>query len=213
MSMWCNSTTSLCEVRVGSMSFDCNGADCTAANGRARSVCAGGAPDSGLGPMDTGTVTPPPVTPPPPPPETLPRYEGLSLDCWLPPNSYCNPANNEGCAAGEACDVASDERGRAIVACFPPPAEQQLGEACNNESGPFCAGGLRCMVDRCMDTCCTDSECAVGERCAPLDASLGSLGVCSSAPVTPPPTCSPPGGFCAGNGDCCSNDCHFDHCH
>ncbi len=29
----------------------------------------------------------------------------------------------------------------------------------------------------------------------------------------PPPTCARPGASCRVNADCCSGDCHFDHCH
>lgn len=140
-----------------------------------------------------------------------PRYASLSISCWVPPNSFCNPADNSGCAADEACDVATDENGQPIVTCFPPPAEQGLGQPCSNDRGPFCAGGLRCMDGQCMDTCCENSECAAPLRCVPLDSRLGSLGVCSDAP--PMPACARPGAFCAQSSDCCSNDCHIGHCH
>jgi len=161
--------------------------------------------------IDTGSPRPDggPVSrdagPPPP------RFEGLPVSCWLPPNSVCNPANNDGCAADEACDVALDAEGRPIVTCFPPPATQELGETCNNEGGPFCVGGLRCMDGECMDTCCTDAECAApGERCIALEPDLGSLGVCDDAST---PSCQPPGAFCRSSSDCCSSDCHVGHCH
>lgn len=141
-----------------------------------------------------------------PPP---PRYVGLPVSCWFPPNSFCNPANNEGCDAGEACDLGSDN-GQPIVACFPPPADRGLGQACDNDTGPFCQGGLRCMGGECMDTCCTDDECPDTERCVPLDQTLGSLGVCQSGER---PVCEGPGGFCRDAPDCCSGVCHVGHCH
>ena len=155
----------------------------------------------------------PPPTPTPAPRLDAgppPRYAGLPASCWLPPNSFCNPANNEGCEPGEACDLAVEPSGRPIIACFPPPAEQALGDPCNNEAGPFCQGGLRCVDRRCMDTCCSDAECGDLERCVPLEPDLGTLGVCRDGAA---PACQPPGGFCRQASDCCSRDCHFDHCH
>ncbi len=173
--------------------------------------------DAGTPPdeMDAGaTDMARPDTGPPPPPVDMgppaPRFEGLPFECWLPRNSFCNPANNDGCAPDEACDIAVDEQGQPIVMCFPPPAEQQLGEVCDNSAGPFCAGGLRCMGGECRDTCCEHSECSGGERCVPLDPLLGTLGICADDAG---PTCAPPGGRCSRPSDCCSNVCHIDHCH
>lgn len=141
----------------------------------------------------------------------LPRFSRLPASCWLPPNTLCNPANNDGCEADEACDLALEPDGRPIIACFPPPVEQELGDRCNNERGPFCRGGLRCSDGMCMDTCCDDSECTLeGERCIPMNPDLGSLGVCREFT---PMACQPPGGPCGGATDCCSNDCHLGHCH
>ncbi|MEM9073161.1 MAG: hypothetical protein AAGE52_31945 [Myxococcota bacterium] len=179
--------------------------------------CASESSDGMDADMDAGTdamVSRPDTAPPPrmdagPP---LPRYPGLPIGCWIPRNSFCNPANNQGCAAGEACDVAGDAMGRPIIQCFPPPADQGLGEACNNDTGPFCEGGLRCMSGQCMDTCCDRSECAAGERCVPLDPGLGSLGVCAEDDGGGG-TCARPGAFCGTNADCCSNICHIGHCH
>ena len=172
----------------------------------------GGAPDAGT---DAGAVAPPmrdagpPTRPDNGPP--LPRFDGLPVSCWLPPGSTCNPANNDGCAADEACDLAVDPAGRPIITCFPPPATAALGTACNNQTGPFCQGGLRCMDRVCMDTCCTDRECTVeGERCVPLEPQLGTLGVCRTDDG---PDCALPGEPCSQASDCCSFDCHVDHCH
>jgi hypothetical protein len=145
-------------------------------------------------------------TPPP-----LPRFPGLPTSCWLPPGSDCNPATNEGCGADEACDIARDESDRIVVVCFPPPATEDVGARCDNSAGPHCRGGLRCMEGFCRDTCCDDRECtAPGERCVPLDPRAGTLGVCSAETG---PSCGGPGAFCRGAEDCCSRDCHFDHCH
>ncbi|MGF1465103.1 MAG: hypothetical protein ACFCGT_03130 [Sandaracinaceae bacterium] len=141
----------------------------------------------------------------------LPRFEGLPIDCWLPRNSFCNPANNDGCRDDEACDLTVDPDGQPLIMCFPPPATEALGDTCDNQRGPFCAGGLRCMERRCMDTCCADAECTVaGERCVPLDPRYGALGVCR---VDDAPDCGRPGDPCRQASDCCSRDCHIDHCH
>lgn len=141
-----------------------------------------------------------------------PRFSGLPLGCWVPRNSFCNPANNDGCEPDEACDLSEEPSGRPIIMCFPPPATEPLGAACNNSTGPFCQGGLRCMSGRCMDTCCSDAECtAPGERCvAMFEPHIGTLGVCDEDDGS---TCSPPGGPCRRPSDCCSNICHIDHCH
>ncbi|MEM1416655.1 MAG: hypothetical protein AAGH15_17215 [Myxococcota bacterium] len=162
-----------------------------------------GMPDAGMPSTDSGVVRPDAGEP-------LPRYEGLPFSCWILRNSFCNPANNAGCAADEACDIAIDEEGRPIVACFPPPADQQLGEACDNSAGPWCAGGLRCSGGVCMDACCEDSECPAPQRCVALDPSLGTFGVCAESSG---PMCFPPGSTCRQASDCCSNICHIDHCH
>lgn len=164
--------------------------------------------DAGMVPPprpDAGPIVRPDHGPP------LERFRGLPVSCWLPPGSECNPANNDGCAADEACDLAVDELNRPIVVCFPPPATELLGAFCNNRNGPFCAGGLRCMDGVCLDTCCTDSECTVdGERCVALEPDLGTLGVCR---VDDGPPCGGPGASCREAGDCCSRDCHIGHCH
>jgi hypothetical protein len=139
------------------------------------------------------------------------RFAGLSESCWRSPLSECNPANNDGCPAGRVCDLARNASGNTVVACVSVRATATLGAACSYDSGPYCVGGLRCSMGRCADTCCSDAECAAGQSCVPLDSRLGSLGVCRQG--GPPPPCAAPGGFCRTNSDCCSNDCHADHCH
>ncbi|MBL8682259.1 MAG: hypothetical protein JNK05_24035 [Myxococcales bacterium] len=139
------------------------------------------------------------------------RFAGLSERCWRSPLSECNPANNEGCPPGRVCDLARNASGNTVIACVDVRATATLGAACSYDSGPYCIGGLRCSMGRCADTCCSDAECAAGQSCVPLDSLLGSLGVCRQG--GPPPPCAPAGEFCRTNSDCCSNDCHDDHCH
>ncbi|MDC3958798.1 hypothetical protein [Polyangium jinanense] len=119
----------------------------------------------------------------------------------------CNPLTNAGCmGAGEACDF-GEKQGKPGFSCYPPPNEAKEGEACNNASGPFCAPTLHCY-GTCKKFCCASAECAQGETCEPFDAALGTLGFCRD-----PSACSPAGGPCQKPEDCCSMDCHVDHCH
>ncbi|MEM9071359.1 MAG: hypothetical protein AAGE52_22830 [Myxococcota bacterium] len=140
-----------------------------------------------------------------------PRFAGLSRSCWLHPNSFCNPATNEGCDEGEVCDVRFAMSGMtSTISCFATPATQRLGDLCDDERGLFCEGGLRCVYGECMDSCCEDAECDDGLHCAPLLPAVGSLGVCTDSSFL---ICAPPGGFCAQPSDCCSLECHVGHCH
>ena len=68
------------------------------------------------------------------------------------------------CAAGEACDV---EATQLTFVCFPGPNDAQLGGACNNTSGPYCAMGLTCVGPDAQSTvcerfCCIDGDCGGG---------------------------------------------------
>jgi len=140
------------------------------------------------------------------------QTRALPLACWLPPTSTCDPRSGSGCdtASGETCDVGKTPEGGLGVACIPGPNPQGAGQACDPVSGPFCSHGLHCMDGSCQAFCCDDSECGNGEWCKPIHSNHGNLGACSSSA---PPVCAGPGGFCQGNDDCCSGNCHFDHCH
>ena len=96
----------------------------------------------------------------------------------------CNPVTNQGCASGEACDLASQQGGGSMLKCFGPPNTQKLGQACSNgDNGPFCEGTMRCddEVDggggKCKKYCCAKSDCG-GGTCTPFEASAGTLGTC-----------------------------------
>lgn len=130
----------------------------------------------------------------------------LPASCFVGAAS-CNPLSNAPCGQGEACDLGVDGTGTPALSCFPPPNTQILGQACDPQSGPFCAGSMTCFNGTCAPYCCSNSDCR-GVPCTPFDASLGTLGACAEAPM-----CQPAGGPCAVAADCCSNDCHLDHCH
>lgn len=124
-------------------------------------------------------------------------YAGLAM---------CNPLTNAGCAnPGEACDYGT-KSGNVGFYCYPPPNEVPEGQPCTAH-GPYCAPTFHCF-GVCKKFCCADNECAQGESCVPFDAAQGTLGFCRD-----PNVCSPPGGPCQKAEDCCSMDCHDDHCH
>jgi len=119
-------------------------------------------------------------------------------------DASCDPLG-AGCdlEAGEACDFADG-----ALACFPAPNTQALGDPCGNDVG-FCEHGLHCFGGACVALCCDDTTCTVpGDVCDPFDPDLGTFGICREEGA-----CNPGGAFCSGNADCCSNDCHIDHCH
>jgi hypothetical protein len=127
----------------------------------------------------------------------------LPASCWGGLKS-CNPLTNEGCdgAEGWACDLSTSG-----FQCFEPPNTQKPGESCSNQSEPYCQGGNHCDGSTCAAFCCAKEDCPGEEVCEPLGQE-GPLGVCRK-----PGACKPPGGFCTKDADCCSNDCHGDHCH
>ena len=131
--------------------------------------------------------------------------------CWTGPRE-CDPRSGEPCAAGETCDIGNSD-GAPVLTCFPPPNTAQLGDACDLHGGPFCSAGLLCgPAAQCVPFCCSDDECSgPGESCEAVDEGLGTLGGCIDA--TTIPECTPPGGHCTQPSDCCSDDCHGNHCH
>lgn len=119
----------------------------------------------------------------------------------------CNPLTNAGCTgAGEACDYGT-KSGKTGFYCYPPPNDVAEGQPCNAGHGPYCAATLHCF-GVCKKFCCADTECAQGESCVAFDSMQGTLGFCRD-----PNACSPAGGPCKEASDCCSMDCHDDHCH
>ena len=136
---------------------------------------------------------------------------GLPETCWTGERE-CDPRSAEPCAAGETCDIGS-ANGMLVLTCFPPPNTAQRGDACDLHHGPFCSAGLVCgPTATCIPFCCADEECTTaGETCEPLAQAYGTLGGCIDPSTIP--ECSPPGGHCTQPSDCCSNDCHGNHCH
>lgn len=131
----------------------------------------------------------------------------LPAGCWIGEAS-CDPRTNAPCEAGEACDAGLDENGVLTVSCYPPPNTQALGAACDAAQGPYCEGGTTCVQGTCARLCCSAADCDGGLPCTAFDATKGTLGACVEEK-----TCAGPGGACVENADCCSNDCHFNHCH
>jgi hypothetical protein len=127
----------------------------------------------------------------------------LPPSCWGGLKS-CNPVTNEGCdgVEGWACDLSTEG-----PQCFDPPNKKKLGELCSNSQGPHCQGGLTCDGSRCAAFCCANEDCQGEEVCEPFG-DQGTLGVCRD-----PGACKPSGGSCSKAADCCSGDCHIDHCH
>jgi hypothetical protein len=102
----------------------------------------------------------------------------LDESCWSQPTS-CDPRDNAGCSSGASCDTASNSDGSVVIRCFDPPNTQSLGDYCDNDGGPYCAGGMHCFSNVCYRFCCDFYECNGGE-CVPLHSDYGNLGVCAS---------------------------------
>jgi hypothetical protein len=74
----------------------------------------------------------------------------------------CDPTDPNACGKGETCDI---DGSTGEFACFPPPNDAHLGDACDNSQGPFCSAGLACDQGTCKQYCCDDSICAAGTTC------------------------------------------------
>jgi hypothetical protein len=93
--------------------------------------------------------------------------------------AQCDPLTNAGCFGGLGCDTTFYTKPR--LACLTNDG-LQLGEACNQANGPYCAGTLTCTgaPGICTNFCCIDDECP-GGFCVAFDINLGTLGHCSNA--------------------------------
>ena len=131
--------------------------------------------------------------------------------CFVRGLAACDPVSNAGCTSGETCDLVEDEV-ELVLGCERMSEERpssSLGQSCSIASGTRCGAGLRCASGTCRSYCCSDTDCRVaGERCLALDVRLGTLGTCGT-----PPLCKRSGEACRLAADCCSKDCHFNHCH
>lgn len=132
----------------------------------------------------------------------------LEASCWQPAAQPCNAVSGAGCAEGSVCEYASTVTD-IVIACVAGGKSAALGAKCVDGESGACGVGLRCMRGSCAKVCCESSECRTGESCEPFEAPLGTLGAC----LRPDPTCMKGGGACTKSSDCCSRDCHEDHCH
>lgn len=115
-------------------STDCaTGESCTTFNSSWGTLgyCSG----SGWAP-DAGTVTDGGTT-------TLPA------GCFTASEPLCNPLTNEGCAAGDACDLGGDEDPEFVpyVDCLAGDNTMGPGETCDAVGGPFCLPGYHCVTN------------------------------------------------------------------
>ncbi|MFO0616890.1 MAG: hypothetical protein U0414_30120 [Polyangiaceae bacterium] len=139
---------------------------------------------------DVPAVGPPPAPGAEPPP--------------LPPPT-CNPLTNAPCSARQACDVGPSRNGWTCAEA----GTGQLCEACNPETGPYCAAGYTCRrlagaatSGSCLKTCCTNEDCG-GTTC--VVGASSAVGYCATYNGTIyDPTCSgiptgpaPSGGACS----------------
>ncbi len=71
----------------------------------------------------------------------------------------CNPATNEGCAAGETCSW-MNKWGVDGFTCEPDGTEAE-GAACTQRDaeGPYCGPGFRCFKGNCVPYCCSGDDC------------------------------------------------------
>ncbi len=89
----------------------------------------------------------------------------------------CNPVTNEGCMAGETCDLDGNFKCAPLVG-----GEAALCGACDNANAQYCGLGMTCDsyadVGKCFRYCCTDADCGGSNTCV----AYGSLyvGVCMS---------------------------------
>lgn len=87
----------------------------------------------------------------------------------------CNPVTNEGCSgAGQACDAKGEG-----FACFPPPNENAVCEACSMAEG-YCASGHFCAGGTCVRYCCDNGDCGTGV-CDKTLLKNPSVGLCVKA--------------------------------
>lgn len=103
----------------------------------------------------------------------------------------CNPVTNAGCTgSGEACDFSDPNTTGVSFDCYPPPNSVPKGGVCGTDptNGPWCIPSYGCDTPQgtggstsgiCRKYCCSASDCAAGETCAPFDTTLGTLGFCN----------------------------------
>lgn len=87
---------------------------------------------------------------------TVPLVAPSGGSCY-PPATGCNPVTND-CPTGETCYYDVFE----MLSCGTGTGTETVCEACNEEDGPYCNGGLSCvgaLGTQCARYCCTDEDC------------------------------------------------------
>jgi hypothetical protein len=137
------------------------------------------------------------------------RFASLPVSCWASPDSTCHPVTNEGCAANQLCLLTNTAPERVGLRCIDVTGTRSISQTCSLQTGPYCQAGLWCNQGACRPVCCSSADCVGGQSCLPIDARLGSFGFCGAAQNQ----CRRSGAACRSNSECCSRDCHVDHCH
>ncbi|MBL8952798.1 MAG: hypothetical protein JNK82_18600 [Myxococcaceae bacterium] len=128
------------------------------------------------------------------------RPVSFAASCWKY-EAWCDPTN-DGCGV-EQCSI-SRGVARPTFDCHTAGA-LAVGASCDVSQ---CGAGLQCRDGRCERLCCDVLTCTgAGEACVAIDEGWGTLGTCR-----PPAPCIRTGGACVRSSQCCSNDCHVDHC-
>ncbi len=98
-----------------------------------------------------------------------------------PATFTCNPVTNQGCQAGETCDV--DYQHLAFV-CYGGQSTLDLCASC----GPaklYCHAGATCVGGTCLKFCCENVDCAAGATCDKTvlpKFGMGQVGLCKVYP-------------------------------
>jgi hypothetical protein len=103
----------------------------------------------------------------------------------------CNPVTNEGCAAGDDCDVSTDSNGNVIgFFCYNPVGTAALCATCDDTTtATTCVNGATCFgygndQFSCAQYCCSDADCGTG-KCTTMTSQgaffpiAPALGVCT----------------------------------
>jgi len=76
--------------------------------------------------------------------------------------------------------LSEDWEGYLVLDCL-AKGGAKLGDACDDENGPYCGEELHCdgLPGKCAKFCCSDADCtSVGGSCNPINSNQGSLGIC-----------------------------------
>jgi hypothetical protein len=100
---------------------------------------------------------------------------GACIADYLALGHDCNPVTNDGCMAGETCDLNGNFKCAALAG-----GEAALCGACDNANSQYCGLGMTCDsygdTGKCFRYCCTDADCGTGNTCIAYGALY--VGVC-----------------------------------